>query len=186
MLSFVYKLRLLLFVFSIPFAQCFAEEDYIPEVKQVIENDTSYYAVFDADSMPMHTPIEDRIILSDIYSFNDYSSGDSFKVCVYNILKDDNQASIAIYLPSDEYFSGFIFDDFFRFEENLAPVSIGGKFGYLDNHGSIVIPPQWEWAEPFSGGYGMVTYKTRYGYDNAWINHDGVIAALTDPYVDNE
>src|SRR5262245_834004 len=44
------------------------------------------------------------------------------------------------------------FDEAGQFSEGLAPVRIGGKFGYVDTQGEVVIPPQFDFANPFSEG----------------------------------
>ena len=88
---------------------------------------------------------------------------------------------MALYIYPGDYFSDFIYSEIWRFSEGLAPVSIEYWFGYIDLTGKFVIPPQWEWAEPFKDGYATVTYEAEDKYCNAWINHDGVIVSLTDP-----
>ena len=34
----------------------------------------------------------------------------------------------------------------------MAPVRIGARFGYIDTKGQTVIPPRFEFANPFSEG----------------------------------
>lgn len=44
-----------------------------------------------------------------------------------------------------------------QFSEGLAAVrSVGGKFGYIDKTGKVVIPPQFLYARPFSEGLAVV------------------------------
>ncbi|MBN2026001.1 MAG: WG repeat-containing protein [Actinobacteria bacterium] len=50
------------------------------------------------------------------------------------------------------------FDDFERFCEGLAPVEIGGKWGFIDIYGNIVIEPQWDAVSLFSEGIAKVFY----------------------------
>ena len=58
------------------------------------------------------------------------------------------------------------------FREGRAPVSIGGRFGYIDTAGKVVIEPQFAEAGPFHEGYAMVRDDAgRTGYvrlDGAW------------------
>ena len=58
------------------------------------------------------------------------------------------------------------------FREGHAPVSIGGRFGYIDTAGKVVIEPQFATAGPFHEGYAMVRDDAgRTGYvrlDGTW------------------
>jgi hypothetical protein len=42
------------------------------------------------------------------------------------------------------------------FAENLARTRRAGKIGFIDRSLSDVIPPSWDFAFPFSGGYAVV------------------------------
>ena len=42
------------------------------------------------------------------------------------------------------------------FREGRAPVSIGGRFGYIDTVGKVVIEPQFATADPFHEGHAVV------------------------------
>jgi hypothetical protein len=44
----------------------------------------------------------------------------------------------------------------YRFSEGLMAVSEKGKFGFADKTGNMVIPPRYDWAEPFSEGLAVV------------------------------
>jgi hypothetical protein len=48
--------------------------------------------------------------------------------------------------------------------EPLRPSQVGGKWGYIDPTGTFLIPPQFDCAEPFSDGLGIVVVKNRFGY----------------------
>lgn len=175
------KFCVVLLTLVLTVANCIAEENWFPHVASFESSGQVTYAVCDKEMKPFHTPIADEIYVSDCYDYIDYLTGEKHSIYVYNILKDEKTQAIAIYLYPSDFFSGFIYDEFFAFSENLAPVSIGGRFGYIDLKGNIVIPAQWEWAEHFQNGCAMVTYQTKDGYENAWINHDGKIVSLSDP-----
>jgi WG containing repeat len=51
-----------------------------------------------------------------------------------------------------------------QFSEGLAPVQVGGLWGYIDTSGKMVIPPRFESAAPFSGGLGLVSSNHLFGY----------------------
>lgn len=76
-------------------------------------------------------------------------------------------------------FSGFIdrrgrivarFLDAERFSEGLAAVVIGGKRGYVDTTGTVVIAPQFETATSFSQGAAAVTFPNN---EFAYIDRAG-------------
>src|SRR6478736_4061923 len=46
----------------------------------------------------------------------------------------------------------------------LYPVIVGGRWGYMDKHGSLVINPQFDSAGPFNSGLAAVALSGRYGY----------------------
>ena len=50
------------------------------------------------------------------------------------------------------------------FSEGLAAVSIGDKFGYIDNTGHIIINPQFDGIGSFSDGLAMVRFGGKEGY----------------------
>jgi hypothetical protein len=56
------------------------------------------------------------------------------------------------------------------FSENLAAVSVNGKWGYINSQGTMIIEPQFDEALKFSEGLAAVRQKSLWGY----INHDGV------------
>jgi len=58
-------------------------------------------------------------------------------------------------------------DDIGIFAEDLAPICIGGKYGYIDTNGVIKIPCQYSYAGEFSYGYGRVESKGKFGFIDA-------------------
>lgn len=50
------------------------------------------------------------------------------------------------------------------FSNGLAVIEQDGKYGYMSTDGSIVIPPQWEYAESFSEGLAAVKVNGKYGF----------------------
>lgn len=50
------------------------------------------------------------------------------------------------------------------FNEGLAPVETGGKFGYIDTTGAFRIPPRFAFAGVFSGNRAPVLLDGRWGY----------------------
>lgn len=46
-------------------------------------------------------------------------------------------------------------------QENLLPIQQGGKWGYINRSGEVVIKPQFEWAELFVDGLALVRYPAR-------------------------
>lgn len=56
------------------------------------------------------------------------------------------------------------FDGARDFSEGLAPVSIGGLWGFIDKSGKVVIPPKFEDAEPFASGLSRIRQNYVYGY----------------------
>lgn len=55
------------------------------------------------------------------------------------------------------------------FVEGLAPVKMGGKYGYVDKDGKCVVPYRYESAGVFSEGLARVAINGKYGY----IDHNG-------------
>jgi hypothetical protein len=58
---------------------------------------------------------------------------------------------------------------FSRFSEGLAAVSIGNildlKFGFIDQTGKMVIPPQYRWAHGFGEGLaGVMLADLKWGF----------------------
>src|SRR6478609_10636653 len=49
----------------------------------------------------------------------------------------------------------------------LYPVIVGGRWGYMDKHGSLVINPQFDRAEPFASGVAAFRLGHQWGYVNA-------------------
>uniref|UniRef100_A0A7C4CB44 WG repeat-containing protein n=1 Tax=candidate division WOR-3 bacterium TaxID=2052148 RepID=A0A7C4CB44_UNCW3 len=54
-----------------------------------------------------------------------------------------------------------------RDRAGLFPVIVGGKWGYIDKSGSLVVNPQFDWAADFSEGLarvGIGVWPLKYGY----------------------
>lgn len=45
------------------------------------------------------------------------------------------------------------------FSDGLAPIAIGGRYGYLDKAGTLAIEPRFSWAGVFSNGQALVRVK---------------------------
>lgn len=55
-----------------------------------------------------------------------------------------------------------------QIEPNIHPLSVnGGLWGYADEHDKFVIPPKYEFAEDFDGGYATVKINDKTGLINA-------------------
>lgn len=63
------------------------------------------------------------------------------------------------------------FQDAGLFNEGVAPVRLGGKYGFIDREGSCVIPYKYEYAGVFSEGLARVRLDDKYGY----IDKNGVV-----------
>ena len=50
------------------------------------------------------------------------------------------------------------------FHEGLAPIVLGGKWGYLGTDMEIAIPPQFDFAHPFYEGMATVEVANKWGY----------------------
>lgn len=61
------------------------------------------------------------------------------------------------------------------FAGGLAAVSTGGKYGYIDTQGVLVIMPMYDSADDFSEGLAQVTLDNKRGY----INYEGKVVADT-------
>src|SRR5512141_1911059 len=46
----------------------------------------------------------------------------------------------------------------------MAAVSVDGKWGYIDPLGQFVIPPQFDWAQPFSESLAGVKVDDKWGF----------------------
>jgi len=53
-----------------------------------------------------------------------------------------------------------------RFSDGLAAVKVGGRFGYIDKTGRVVIPLQFDSAGEFSDGVAEVEVGGEFGYIN--------------------
>jgi hypothetical protein len=51
-----------------------------------------------------------------------------------------------------------------NFSEGLAPVRVGGKFGYADPAGKLVVIPQFDGAEECFDGLARVAVGRKHGY----------------------
>ena len=59
------------------------------------------------------------------------------------------------------------------FSEGLAPVRVGGKYGYIDKAGTVVINPQYQWAGAFSEGLAALNIAGAWGF----VNRQGSMAS---------
>jgi len=50
------------------------------------------------------------------------------------------------------------------FSEGMASVCVAGKYGFVDTNGTMVIQPQFEWAQAFCEGLAPVCIDSRYGF----------------------
>ncbi len=57
------------------------------------------------------------------------------------------------------------------FSEGLHPVMQNGLYGYIDENGTMVIPPEFQAADSFRNGLALVFHEGKYAY----IDHDGAI-----------
>lgn len=55
-------------------------------------------------------------------------------------------------------------EDAGAYVDGLASVKVGGRWGYMDRMGQLIIPPQFEEAGWFSGGAAAVKRDGRWGY----------------------
>ena len=53
------------------------------------------------------------------------------------------------------------------FGDNLAPVRIDGKWGFMNRAFRLTVEPRWDEARPFEGGYAAVRLGEKWGYVNA-------------------
>src|SRR5215204_6677153 len=52
------------------------------------------------------------------------------------------------------------------FSEGLAVIGMGGKYGYVDKTGNVVIQPQFDEAEDFTEGMACITINYKEGFIN--------------------
>lgn len=149
---------------------------YAVEIRTKMIENVTYYVLCDTFGEYLHDPVPYEI--EPVLTLHD-DSGNSFGEVYGYVGFDGNYLAIIL----DSYFSGFIFSDVFCYSESLIPVAnLDGEFGYLDQHGNIVIPCQWSWAEPFENGIAIVSYETADGYANVWIDQNGEIISLDPEY----
>lgn len=74
----------------------------------------------------------------------------AFKVAgVWGLLNDEDNVKKIVAAPQ--------FDDLDEFsEDDMAPVSLGGSWGFINKNGVIVIPCQYQMVEPFKKGRALV------------------------------
>ena len=53
------------------------------------------------------------------------------------------------------------------FGDGLAPVRVGGRWGFLSRAFRLTVPPRWDEARPFVRGYAAVRQGEKWGYINA-------------------
>jgi hypothetical protein len=69
----------------------------------------------------------------------------------------DNIGNTIFSLPLISNFPGV-------YSEGLAPISVNGKYGFIDTKGKLVIDLQFDFAEPFSEGLALVKIGNNYGF----------------------
>lgn len=97
-----------------------------------------------ADIQPAAPPIYEQV--NYYYIYQDYSTG-KFGYKEYG----------EIVIPAE-------FDMAGNFSEGLAPVSVYGRWGFIDKIGELVIPAEFDIAEPFSEGLAKVRLNGKWGY----------------------
>jgi len=189
---------------SIRIPVCMAQEDALEIVYErdnifeatFEEEGINYYVLCDENGKYLHTPvpyiIEWELTQRELFEDMGWTLPDDFVDPDWERFwysdPELNKYVTGIYIPSTGAFTGFRFYEFFRFSDSigLAPVSdpVSGLFGYIDKNGELVIPFQWSWADPFDDktGTACVSYISRNGYNNAYIDAEGVIIRLGPPY----
>lgn len=66
--------------------------------------------------------------------------------------------------PEDVWAIAPQFDSAWSFSEGLAPVEVGGKWGYVDKTGKYAISPQFDRAFPFSEGLAAAKAGGKWGF----------------------
>lgn len=56
------------------------------------------------------------------------------------------------------------FEELGSFGDGLAPVKVGGKWGFIDRNFMVVVEPQFDAVRPFAGGLAAVQRGDRWGY----------------------
>lgn len=119
-------------------------EEQIEELRQYM----SEVQLENKIEVPKNRPLATRKIE---YSFSDYvpvkSPGGTWGYKQYNDL---------VILPK--------YQEAGAFQDGLAPVKLGGKYGYIDKEGQNVIPYKFEKASVFSEGLAMVRLNGKVGY----------------------
>jgi len=70
------------------------------------------------------------------------------------------------------------YDDVYAFSNGLAPVELGGKWGYVDYEGKLVVPIKFDIGHMFSEGLASVYLGKKWGYIDITGNY--VIPAIFD------
>ena len=149
------------------------------EIRTMRIEDSIYYVICDTHGTMLHEPVPYEI--QSAFSIYDHTNG-VYVGEAYGFVNHDGHF-LAITLEESGYFSGFIFTDVFSYSESLMVIAdLHGNYGYIDLKGNVIIPCQWEWAQPFENGIALVTYRTADGYANVWINKNGEIVSLDPEY----
>lgn len=48
-----------------------------------------------------------------------------------------------------------------EFSEGLVRTAVNNKIGFADAHGTVIIPPQYDWATPFKNGHAEACHGCR-------------------------
>ena len=132
------------------------------------------YVLLRSDGSKVHEPVQHCI-----YEVRGSSESIEVYACFIEDPNnhDNDHEMLGIYIASEDYFSGFIYQDV-QWSEGFIVAAYEERDGYLDMEGNVVIPFQWATASPFQDGIAEVTYETSYGYAIAYIDTSGTIVAL--------
>lgn len=108
------------------------------------------------------------------YGYIDYN-GNEIIDCIHTDVKQGTAISVflqkddkwALFSPTGENLTGFIYDDAGIFENGLSAVStnVGGvlKYGYVNDSGDVIIPFVYSSAQKFKYGKAIVSQNGKYG-----------------------
>lgn len=131
------------------------------------------YVLMRSDGSMVHEPTQ-----YEIYAVRSDDDIEVYACYVEDPNDHENDAEmLGIYIVSEDYFSGFIYNDV-QWSEGYISAAYEGRYGYLDMKGNVVIPFQWTTGSPFHNGIAEVVYEASYGYAVAYIDTTGTIVAI--------